>query len=262
VTSASGPVVVETADAVATVTLNRPDRLNAVSLPLYDELTDALDAIETDATARAVILTGAGRAFCAGADLKEHGAGDTAGSRGAYVEVGQRVHRRLQVLSKPIVAAVNGAAVGAGLELALACDLVVVAEDAKLRFPELAFGTFVGGGTTYTLVQRIGLTRAKELIMLAEFFSGREAAEMGLANRAVPADRVLEVARSLAKELATRAPLSLALAKRLLDKARHVDSETALSLEADALLDCLASVDWEEGQRAFSEKRPPRFTGD
>ncbi len=191
-TLASSPVVVETTGAVATITLNRPERLNAVSLPLYDELTDALDAIETDATVHAVILTGAGRAFCAGADLKEHGAGNTAGSRGAYVEVGQRVHRRLQLLSKPIVAAVNGAAVGAGLELALACDLVIVAEDAKLRFPELAFGTFVGGGTTYTLVQRIGLTRAKELIMLAEFFSGREAAEMGLANRAVPADRVLE----------------------------------------------------------------------
>lgn len=261
-TPASGPIVVETADAVATIKLNRPDRLNAVSLPLYDELTKALDAIETDATVRAVILTGTGRAFCAGADLKEHGAGDTAGSRGAYVEVGQRVHRRLQLLPQPIVAAVNGAAVGAGLELALACDLVIVAEDAQLRFPELAFGTFVGGGTTYTLVQRIGLTRAKELLMLAEFFSGQEAAEMGLVNRAVVADRVVEVARSLAEQLATRAPLSLGLAKRLLDKARHVDSETALALEADALLDCLASGDWEEGRNAFREKRPPRFTGD
>ena len=260
-TAASSPVVVERTGAVATVTLNRPDRLNAVNLPLYDELTRTLDAIETDETVRAAVLTGAGRAFCAGADLKEHGGGDTAGSRETYVEVSQRVHRRLQLLPKPIVAAVNGAAVGAGLELALACDLVIVAEDAKLRFPELAFGTFVGGGTTYTLVQRVGLTRAKELLMLAEFFSGQDAAEMGLANRAEYADRVLEVAQSTAEQLATRAPLSLALAKRLLDKARHVDSETALALEADALLDCLASADWEEGQRAFKEERPPRFTG-
>jgi len=262
VTAVPSSVVVETTGAVATITLNRPDRLNAVSLPLYEELTRSLEAIAADADVRAAVLTGAGRAFCAGADLKEHGGGDTAGSRETYVEVGQHVHRRLQLLPKPIVAAVNGAAVGAGLELALACDLVIVAEDAKLRFPELAFGTFVGGGTTYTLVQRVGLTRAKELLMLAEFFSGRDAAEMGLANRAVRADHVLEVARSTAEQLATRAPLSLALAKRLLDKARHVDSETALALEADALLDCLASADWEEGQRAFEEERTPRFTGD
>ncbi|HUP00796.1 MAG TPA: enoyl-CoA hydratase/isomerase family protein [Gemmatimonadota bacterium] len=247
---------------VTLLRLNRPERLNAVNLPLYTALERSLTSIAEDRSIRAVVLTGTGRAFCSGADLVAHGGDGSLDEKRTYVEMGQRVHRLLQTLPQPFVAAVNGAAVGAGLEIALACDLVVVAEDARLRFPELSLGTFVGGGTTYLLVQRVGLGRAKELLMLGEFFTGAEAAAMGLANRAVPAERVLETATALAEELADRAPVPMALVKRLLDQARHLDAETALALEADALLACMGSSDWQEGLRAFREKRVPRFIGE
>ncbi len=256
-------VTCEKLAATARLRLNRPERLNAVNLALYLALEEALRGLAVDPSVRAIVLTGSGRAFCAGADLEAHGRGELAHEeRRIYVEAGQRVQRLLQTLPKPVVAAVNGAAIGAGLEMALACDLVIVARDAKLRFPELSLGTFFGGGTTYMLVQRIGLTRAKELLMLGEFFSGEDAAGMGLANRAVPSDRVLETATALADELARKAPIPMGHAKRLLDQARHLDAESALGLEADALLDCMASRDWQEGIRAVKEKRAPRFIGE
>ena len=182
--------------------------------------------------------------------------------RKAYVDAGQRVHRLLQTIPKPVVAAVNGHAIGAGLELALSCDFIIVAEDAKLRLPEIGLGTFVGGGTTYTLAQRVGYTKAKELIMLGLMFYGKEAEAIGLANAALPADAVLGAASELAAELSRKAPISMAFAKRLLDRARDVDSETALRLEARALLQCMETRDWREGIDAFNEKRDPNFIGE
>jgi enoyl-CoA hydratase len=160
-------VLIERSGAVATVTLNRPERLNAVSLTLYKSLAHHLRKLEGDPEVRAVILTGAGRGFCVGADLKAHDSDElTAIERRSYVRAGQHVYRLMQRSSKPIVGAVNGHAIGAGLELALSCDFVVIAEAAKLRFPDVALGTFVGGGTVYMLPRRVGLDRAKELILL------------------------------------------------------------------------------------------------
>ena len=257
----SEPVSCERRGAVAIVQLHRPDRLNAVSLELYEALETALRELADDPEVRVAVLTGAGRAFSAGADLQEPGGADP-GQRRAYVETGQRVHRLLQTLPKPVVAAVNGPAIGAGLELALACDLVIAAENAELRLPELALGTFVGGGTTYLLAQRVGLTRAKELLLLGEFLTGAEAARIGLVNRAVPQERVLEDALALAEELTRRAPIPIAHAKRLLDRARLLGADEAMADEAAALLECMQSRDWREGMAAFREKRSPRFVGE
>lgn len=263
-TDAAEPPLIHVEDgSVATLRLNRPDRLNAVSLPLYRALEAVLADLARNHDVRALILTGTGRAFCAGADMKAYG--DHAPEpeeRREYALTGQRVYRQLQTIPKPVVAAVNGHAIGAGLELALSCDFIVVAEDAKLRFPELALGTFVGGGTVYTLRRRVGLARAKELIMLGGFFSGRAAAEIGLANRAVPADRVLTEATALAEALAARAPIPMGLAKRLLHRAYSIDPDEALEEEAAALLECMQSRDWREGVRAFAEKRVPDFHGE
>jgi enoyl-CoA hydratase len=259
--SESESVSCERRGQVAVMRLNRQDRLNSLSLELYEALERALRELADDPEVRVIVLTGAGRAFSAGADLQEPGGADQ-GRRRAYVETGQRVHRLLQTLPKPVVAAVNGPAVGAGLELALACDLVIAAEDAKLRLPELALGTFVGGGTTYVLAERVGLTRAKELLLLGEFLTGAEAARIGLVNRAIPTDRVLSEALALADELTRRAPISIGHAKRLLDRARLLDPEEAMALEAEALLECMGSPDWQEGMAAFREKRPPRFIGE
>ena len=257
------PLIYEKKSPTATLRLNRPERLNAVSLPLYQAMEAALTDLRDDGSVRVALLTGTGRAFCAGADVKAHASGQpTADDRRSYVGAAQRVHHLLQTVPKPVVAAVNGHAIGAGLELALSCDFVVVAADAKLRLPELSLGTFVGGGLVYTLPQRIGLAKAKEMMMLGECLSGSEAAEIGLANRAVPAEEVFEEATALAEELAKKAPLPMALAKELLYKARHLPAEDSLELEAEALLRCMETLDWREGLEAFKEKREPRYTGE
>lgn len=257
------PVVLSREGACALVRLNRPDRLNAVNLELYEKLTVGLEAMAQESEVRVLILTGTGRAFCAGADMKAHGEGEMPPDRRrVYIEAGQQANRLLQTIPKPVVAAVNGHAIGAGIELALSCDFIVVAEEAKLRLPEAALGTFVGGGTVYTLPRRVGLARARELVMLASFFDGREARELGLADRAVPAERVLSEAKSLAEALARNAPVSLAAAKRLFDRAGHLEPDSILGLEAEALAECMATDDWREGVRAFAEKREPRFRGE
>lgn len=258
------PLLVDRSDdQLVVVHLNRPDRLNAVSLPLYQRFSALLDELDGDRRVRCLVVTGTGRAFCVGADLKAHGTSDpTAEERREYVTTGQRFYRRLQTLPIPVVAAVNGHAIGAGLELALSCDFIVVAQDAKLRLPEVGLGTFVGGGTVYTLAQRVGVARAKELIMLGDFFSGGDAEAMGLANRAVHAGRVMDVSLDYARRLRGQAPVSMRLAKDLLDRAQRADFESALELEGEALLQCMGTRDWKEGIAAFHEKRAPRYIGE
>lgn len=258
------PVLRERHDArIAVLRLNRPDRLNAVSLPLYRDLLTALQELADDEAARAVILTGAGRAFCVGADLKSHGSHElTPEERREYADAAQRANRALQTLPLPVIAAVNGHSIGAGLELALSCDFIVVADDAKLRLPELGLGTFVGGGVAYTLAQRVGPAKAKELIMLGEFFHGADAAEMGLATAVAPRERVVAESVQLAQHLAAQAPIPMRLAKELLEQAPRLSPQEAMDLERDALLRCMESRDWREGIAAFHDKRPPQFTGD
>jgi len=268
-------VLEERRDTVLVLTLNRPDRLNAVSEELYGELLAALERAESDRSLRAVVITGAGRAFCVGADLKNHaesghaesaesesGEGEPAAdARSHYVELGQRTAKALLSSRLPIVAAINGHAIGAGLELALACDLTVAAEDAKLRFPEIGLGTFVGGGVTQTLTARVGLATAKQLLLLCPFFSGKRAVELGILNEARPAEQVLARGVELAGEVGAMAPKSVAKMKQLLMPGAHSLDE-ALAAESRALLDCMDTADWREGVMAFAEKRQPRFTGD
>jgi enoyl-CoA hydratase len=249
--------------AITTLTLNRPERLNAVSLTLYQQLSDRLRELDRDAAVRAIVLTGSGRAFCVGADLKAHdGSPPTRDQKREYIRAAQRAHARLQRSAKPIVAAVNGHAIGAGLELALSSDFVIVSERAKLRFPEVRLGTFVGGGTVYTLPRRVGLQRAKSLLLLGDLFTPAEALEWGIANEVVAPDRVVPAAIELAECVVRGAPQSLAAAKRLLNYASHLEPRRAMALEAGALLRCMETRDWKEGLRAFHERREPEFTGE
>lgn len=245
------------------LTLNRPDRLNAVSLPMYERLRAELTAASDDRSVRCVVLTGQGRAFCVGADLKAHGEGPPTGEqRSRYVRTAQEVNRLIQTGPKPVVAAVNGHAIGGGLEMALSSDFMVAAEEAKLRFPEIGLGTFVGGGTVYTLAERVGTLKARELIFLGDFFLGKEAAAMGVAWKSVPADRVLEESMALALRLAEKAPIPMAFAKRLIGPAGTMPREEALRLEAEALEHVFGTRDWKEGVEAYAEKRTPRYTGE
>lgn len=258
-----GPVVLATKDgSILTLTLNRPARLNAVNPEVYSTLLRELRRGEEDPEVRAVILTGAGRAFCAGADLKAHAEGPPEPSeRARYVRLAQRVNRRLQLGPLPVVAAVHGAAVGAGLELALSADFMLVSKGARLRLPEVALGTFVGGGAVYTLADRVGVLKAREIIYFGDFVSGDEAAAMGMANRAVAEDRVLEEAKEYARRLAAVAPLSLAAAKRLIGPAGTVRRRRALREEARVLIELFGTEDWGEGVLAHREGRSPRFRG-
>ncbi len=245
-----------------TLTFNRPHRLNAVSMPLYEQLIADLEAAAADPDLRCVVLTGNGRAFSAGADLKEHR--DTPPSTEArlrYIRAGQRANHLIQTMATPVVAAVNGHAIGAGLEIALSADLAVVADDAKLRLPEVALGTFVGGGAVYTLAQRVGVLKARELIYMGDFFSGADAAAMGVVNRAVPAVDVLPVATRWAKRLARRAPIPLAAAKRLMGAVPEISREEALRREREVLEAVFDTEDWAEGLAAFHAGRRPDFKG-
>lgn len=257
------PLRIEREKGILTLTLSRPERLNAVSPSLYRDLVHALQDVRRENDIRVVILTGHGRAFSVGADLKAHASDPLdEDARREYVELAQEANWQLQTLPRPVVAAVNGHAIGGGLELALSSDFIVVAEDAKLRFPEVSLGTFLGGGVTQTLPARVGIARARELLFLGEFFTGDEAAQMGVADRAVPADAVLAEARALAIRLARAAPRSLAMAKRLLNLAPGLERRRVLDLEAEALLEIMGSRDWREGLEAFHEGREPEYTGE
>ncbi|HEX9692814.1 MAG TPA: enoyl-CoA hydratase/isomerase family protein [Gemmatimonadales bacterium] len=255
-------LVVERDGPIVIWRLNRPERLNAVTRDMYDALRLAAGRAASDRAIRAAVLTGEGRGFCVGADLKAHGDRDTTEAPDDYIRSGQEANRALQAFPKPLVAAINGHAVGAGLELALSCDFLIAARDAKLRLPELSLGTFVGGGTVYTLAARVGAARAREILLLGEFVLGADAPQLGLVTTSVENERVLPTALALAHELAQRAPISVARAKDLLRRAGELTRDEAMALEADALRRCMATSDWREGVDAFHQKRPPRFTGD
>ena len=202
-------VLYQSNDGIAEIRLNRPQRLNAVTQQLYEELNSALGRAEADGEVRVVLLTGEGRAFCVGADLKEHKAGRTAYDRRQYLHGEQIVCKRLMQLSKPVVAAVNGFALGAGAEMAIASDFVLMAASAQIGLPEISIGTFLGGGVTYLLPRLVGLAKARELVFLGERINGEEAVRIGLASRVLPDDGFLDAAREFAlREFSCRPTIS------------------------------------------------------
>lgn len=247
------------ADGLAEIRLNRPERLNALGRQSYDELQDALGAAEADATVRAVLLTGEGRAFSAGADLKEQAAADAPG--GGLAEREQALGRRLYLLPKPVIAAVNGFALGAGAEMAIACDFILMADDAKIGLPELGLGNFLGGGVSVLLPRLVGLAKARELVFLGEAIDAAEAVRIGLAHRRFTAEAFPTKARAFARQIADKAPLSLRLAKEQLNRAAERSFEAALTAEQEAMALCGATEDWQEGLAAFAAKRRPVFRG-
>jgi len=265
-----GTVLYATLDGVAVLRLNRPERMNAVVEEMYLDLQEGLEKAGADQEMRAVILTGSERvkdgvtkpAFSAGADLKKHATGERSREqKRGYIELAHETTRRIHAFPKPVIAAVNGPARGAGAELAVACDLILMANEATLAFPETGLGTFVGGGVTHHLPRIVGLMRAKELIYTGRVVDGPAAVRMGLALGSYPLESLHDEAVALATELAAKAPLSLGLAKEHLHRSWGRDLETVLGLEAEAILACMETEDWHEGVKAFAEKRRPKYRG-
>ncbi|WP_163559572.1 enoyl-CoA hydratase/isomerase family protein [Halomonas sp. NO4] len=248
--------------AVMEIRFNRPHRLNAVVETLYTELLVALAEAEADTDVRAVILTGEGRAFCVGADMKEHGsASRSLYQRRQYLQLGNDVCEAILRLKTPVIAAVNGYALGAGAEMAVACDFILMADEAQIGFPEVSIGTCVGGGVSKLLPQLVGLSRARQLLYTGKRIDGDEAARIGLATASWPAESLMTEVHQLAETLAQQAPVSMAMLKRLVNQGAHTDLEGQLQQELDAVFTCSTTADWQEGVDAFAEKRPPRFQG-
>ncbi|WP_114416479.1 enoyl-CoA hydratase/isomerase family protein [Marinospirillum perlucidum] len=252
-------------DGLLWLTLNRPQRLNAVIADLYAQLCQELDAAAQSDSVRVIILTGAGRAFCVGADMKAHAEGQrTAFQKREYLRLEQEVCRRLFEHPKPVIAAVNGYALGAGAEMALAADFLLMRSSAIWGLPETSIGAFVGGGVSWLLPQRVGMTQARELLLLGRQLDGHQALQLGLAHRCYevesPEDFELEV-ESFAADLAKKAPLALSLAKQQLNRSAQQHFNDALTAELEGMMFCSSTQDWQEGVRAFSEKRDPQFSG-
>jgi 2-(1,2-epoxy-1,2-dihydrophenyl)acetyl-CoA isomerase len=247
---------------VATVTLNRPDALNALTVPMKQALLAAFRRIERDTGVRAVILTGAGRAFCAGQDLRERLQPDAAP---LGVEVRERYNpiiRAMRGLSKPIVGAINGVAAGAGASLAMACDIRIASEASSFALAFGRVGLVPDSGATWFLPRLVGATRAVELALLNDPVSAADAVRLGLVGRVVPADQLDSEARSVAARLAAGAPRAMALTKRALNATWDRDLDAALDYEAHLQDMAGRSKDHAEGLAAFIEKRPPSFTGE
>ncbi len=244
------------------IRFNRPHRLNAVIESFYREMLTALARAQDDPGVRAVLLSGEGRAFCVGADMKAHGSGERSlQQRYEYLELANQLSQSIVRLKLPVVAAIHGYALGAGAEIACTCDFVLVAEQAELGFPEVSIGTCVGGGISQYLPQLVGLAKARELIFTGTRINGLEAARIGLATRAVPEQDLQTQAHKFARQLAGKAPVSMAMVKRLLNTGGYQSLEDQLKLEADSIFFCSTTQDWQEGVDAFAEKRTPRFKG-
>lgn len=251
----------ELSDRIARITINRPDKLNALNATVIAELGDAVTRVETDAAIGAVILTGAGqKAFVAGADISEL-TGQTPLDGKARSILGQQVFRRLERCGKPVIAAVNGFALGGGCELAMACHIRLAADNAKFGQPEVKLGIGPGYGGTARLPRLVGKGRALELLLTGGMIDAAEAHRIGLVNRVVPADRLLPEAEALARAILENGPLAIQACLEAVDAGLDTSLDQALLLEANHFGLLSSSSDMKEGTKAFLEKRKPVFKG-
>jgi len=256
-------VQLEIKSGVALATVNRPDALNAISgdlLAAFDAAIDAVDAGVAKGEVRALVVTGAGRAFIAGADISEM-TSMTPLEAEAFSASAHRIFARLEALAIPTIAAVNGFALGGGCELALACDWIYASEKARIGQPETKLGLIPGFGGTSRLVRRVGLAWAKELVLVAEPLKADEAARIGLVNRVFPPEELLPAALAAGEAMAGRGPIAIRVAKQVMQDGQDADVRTAHSLEQRAFGLVFASEDRVEGTTAFLEKREPDFKG-
>jgi len=253
-------IKLEVSGAIATLTFNRPEVLNALNLEMIEEFQNALGSMQEMSDVRVLILTGSGRAFVAGADIRILQGFDPLGAK-QFAQTGQSALFALEAMDIPVIACVNGFALGGGCEIATACDFVYASETAKFGQPEINIGLISGGGGTQRLARLVGKGHAKELCMTGRTISAQEAFAMGLVTRVFPEETLMDETLKIAESIAEKGRVALKAVKHVIDNGFDVDLKTGCALEADAFSVCFASPDQKEGTTAFLEKRPPKFTG-
>ena len=249
-------IIFEKDEGIAVITFNRPEAMNALNNQTRAEFGRVISAVSADAEVKVVILTGSGKAFVAGSDIKELNQ-TTPFSAHNITRLGSMVEN----LGKPVIAAVNGFCLGGGCEIAMACDLIIASEKARFGLPEINLGLIPGGGGTQRLPRLVGGCRAKELIFTGEIIRADEADRIGLVNRVVPADELMHTAKELAKKISSKSQAALRLAKQAINKGMQTSLEVGLDYEREMYSLALTLEDKEEGVNAFIEKREPQFKG-
>ncbi|HOV85603.1 MAG TPA: enoyl-CoA hydratase-related protein [Syntrophobacteraceae bacterium] len=254
-------VLFEIRDGVGILTFNRPKALNALNVETLEELNDVLDRVREDDAVRVLILTGSGeKAFVAGADISEFPRMNALQAH-RFAERGQEIFSKLEELPKPVIACVNGFALGGGCELAMSCDFIYASSLARFGQPEINLGLIPGFGGTQRLPRLIGRAKAKELCMTGEMIDAQQAMELGLAARVFPPEQLMEETLKVARLLASRSPVALRALKHAIDRGWDLDLRNGCSLEAESFGLCFSSQDMREGVAAFLEKRKPNFQG-
>jgi enoyl-CoA hydratase/carnithine racemase len=253
----------EVKDRIATITLNRPDKLNAFTGPMIEAWAGALGEAQRDEAVNVVVVTGAGRAFCAGGDVGRMGQGAPTPleHKNQLWENIHRVPRTLEAMDKPVIAMVNGLAVGAGMGMCLMCDVRVASEDARFSTGYVKVGLVPGDGDTYFLPRLVGAAKALELLWTADFIEAPEALRLGIVNRLVPAAQLQEATYTLARQIADGPQIPIRMIKRLVYQSLRLDLRTHLDLVSSHMAVVRQTIDHAEGVAAFKEKRSPRFQG-
>ncbi len=255
-------IIFEKQGHIVTLTLNRPDQLNALDTATYDELHQAMLQIESDSEIRVVVLKGSGRVFCAGADLKSmQSCLDKISKTVNFLENCHRTYDALYNLTVPTIAAVHGMALGGGLELVECCDIVIAAETAKIGDQHAARGLVAGGGSTQRLTRQMHFRKALELLLTGDWISAEEAERYGFVNKVVPDEKLGEAVQEMAEKLASRSPMASKIIKMLAKRGAETDLTTALKMEIVGVAQHMFTDDFREGAQSFLEKRAPEFTG-
>ena len=249
-------ILLEKEDGIAAITFNRPDALNALNNQTRAEFYSAMKDVAADNNIKVVILTGAGRAFVAGSDIKELKQTTSLDAHNIH-----RLGMVVEKMEKPVIAAVNGFALGGGCEIVMACDIIIASDKARFGQPEINLGIIPGGGATQRLPRLVGVCKAKELILTGDIIKAEEAEKIGLVNRVVPGENLMAAAKEIAKKIAAKSKATVRLAKDVINKGMQTSLETGLDYEREIYSLCLTLEDKEEGINAFIEKREPQFKG-
>jgi enoyl-CoA hydratase len=254
-------IIYEKSEGIATITLNRPEALNAFSKEVVTEIMQALEDVKNDESVRVVVLTGAGeKAFSAGADIKAMVGMNALKARELSL-MGEKLCVALESLEKPVIAAINGYAFGGGMEVSMACDIRIASENALMGQTEINIGLIPGWGGTQRLTRLVGVGKTKELVFTGKRVDAKTAEQLGIVNMVVPAEKFKETVRQFALDLASKAPVALKVAKALINKGADIGLESALALEREGFGVVASTEDLQEGVKAFTEKRKPTFKG-